>query len=269
MAVESDNLTAVVTGGNRGIGFEICRLLAEDKIRVILAARNDVAGSKAASKLERKGLDVTYQRLDVSDSESIAKFTDQVQEKESRIDILVNNAGVSLKGFNSNVVKQTMAVNFIGAMHLTDALLPLMSQTGRIVMVSSGMGSLSSLSPNRQSDFLDPRLTRDRLVALVDRFHQDVEQGRYRTQGWPKSAYRVSKIALNALTRIMARELEGSGILVNAVSPGWVRTAMGGWLAPRSAAKGADTIVWAAMLPDDGPQGAFLRPKTNSVVDAL
>ena len=259
--MESDTQLAVVTGGNRGIGFEICRQLAEEAVRVILTARNNADGSEAARKVERRGLDVIFYRLDVSDSESIAAFTDQMRDKEAKIDILVNNAGVSLKGFNPDVVKQTLAVNFFGAMHLTDALLPLMSPTGRIVMVSSGLGALSCLSPNRQAEFLDPALTRDRLVTLVNEFHWDVEGGQYRAKGWPKSAYSVSKVAMNALTRILARQLEGSRILVNAISPGWVRTRMGGRLAPRSVAKGADTIIWAATLPPDGPQGAFLRDR--------
>lgn len=261
MTIETDKLLAVLTGGNRGIGLEVCRQLADAGVRVILTARNDTSGSDAAKKLQGHGLEVTFRRLDVSESKSIAAFTDHVREQEPRIDILVNNAGVSPKGFNPDVVKQTLAANFFGAMHLTDALLPLMSQTGRIVMVSSGMGSLSCLSPDRQAEFLDPALTRNGLTALVGEFHSDVERGQYRANGWPKSAYSVSKVALNALTRILAKELEGSGMLVNAISPGWVRTRMGGLFAARSVAKGADTIVWAATLPHDGPQGAFLRDR--------
>ena len=261
MATECANRTAVVTGGNRGIGLEVCRQLAGKGIRVILTARDEVAGSKAVAKLQRKGLDVIFRCLDVSDPESIAALTEPMREQEPQIDILVNNAGVSLKGFNGEVVQQTMAVNFFGAMHLTDALLPQISSTGRIVMVSSGLGALSCLSADRQTEFLDPALTRDRLVALVRKFLGDVERGEYRAKGWPKSAYSVSKVALNALTRIFAKELEGSGMLVNAISPGWVRTGMGGRFAPRGVTKGADTIVWAATLPIDGPQGAFLRDR--------
>lgn len=259
--IEFEKPLAVVTGGNRGIGFEVCRQLADGGIRVILTARDESAGSDAAAKLARKGLDVTFRQLDVSESKSIAAFTDHMREQEPRIDIVVNNAGITLKGFNPDVVKETLAVNFFGAMHLTDALSPLMSPTGRIVMVSSGLGALSCLSPDRQAEFLNPALTRDGLTALVGEFHSDVERGQYRANGWPKSAYAVSKVALNALTRILAKELEGSGMLVNAISPGWVRTRMGGRFAARSVAKGADTIVWAATLPPDGPQGAFLHDR--------
>ena len=259
--MESKTRLAVVTGGNRGIGFEACRQLADAGVRVILAARDDADGLNAASKLERNGMDVTFQRLDVSEPESIAAFATQMGEQKSKIDILVNNAGVSLKGFNTDVAKQTLAVNYFGAMYLTDALLPLMSPTGRIVMVSSGLGRLSCLSPDRQREFLDPALTRERLVALVDEFFRDVDQGSYRAPGWPKSAYSLSKVAMNALTRILAMELEGSEIKVNAVCPGWVRTKMGGRFAPRGVAKGADGILWAAMLPDNGPHGAFLRDR--------
>ena len=261
MATESAKRLAVVTGGNRGIGFEVCRQLADGGVRVILTARDDRAGSDAAKKLVRKAMDVRFQHLDVSDQKSIIAFADQVRHAETRIDILVNNAGISLKSFNEKVVQQTMAVNFFGAMHLTDALLPLMSPTGRIVMVSSGLGSLSCLSADRQREFMDSQMTRNRMIALVDEFRGDVEEGRYRSRGWPKSAYSVSKVALNALTRILAREHGGSGMLFNAVCPGWVRTGMGGRFAPRSAAKGADGIVWAATLPDDGPNGTFLRDR--------
>lgn len=169
--MESEPRLAVVTGGNRGIGFEACRQLAVAGVRVILVARDAAAGSKAALKLERKGLDVTYQQLDVSDSKSIAAFATQMREQESKIDILVSNAGVSLKGFNTDVVKQTLALNYFGAMQLTDALLPLMSPTERIVMVSSGLGASSCLSPDPQGEFTDSAFNRDSLTALVNQFH--------------------------------------------------------------------------------------------------
>lgn len=261
METDPAKRTAVVTGANRGIGFEVCRQLADMGLRVILTARDESAGPKAAAKLAGRGLEVSFQHLDVSDLKSIAGFAGHMRERKTRIEILVNNAGVSLKGFNGDVVKQTMSVNFFGALHLTDALLPLMAGAGRIVMVSSGLGSLSCLSTDRRHEFLDSGLTRDRLAALVNEFQSDVERGRYRERGWPNSAYAVSKVALNALTRILAGKLENSETKVNAVCPGWVRTGMGGRFAPRGVAKGADGIVWAATLPPAGPQGAFLRDR--------
>ncbi len=128
-------------------------------------------------------------------------------------------------------------------------------------MVSSGLGALSCLSADRQKEFLDPTLTPHGLSRLVNRFFADVEGGHYRQRGWPKSAYSVSKVALNALTRILSRELRDAEVIINSICPGWVRTRMGGRFAARSVRKGADTITWAATLPDDGPQGAFLRDR--------
>ena len=117
---------------------------------VILTARNHAAGSDATTKLNKKDLPVTFHPLDVADPESITAFADNIRDRSIVIDILVNNAGVSLKGFNTNAVRKTKAVNFFGAMHLTDTLMPSMTPDVRIVMVSSGLGKLSCLSPDRQ-----------------------------------------------------------------------------------------------------------------------
>ena len=132
------------------IGLEVCRQLAAGGVNVILTARDAIAGSKAAAKLVKKGLPVTLQPLDVADPASIPAFADHIRGRSIVIDILVNNAGVSLKGFNTNAVRKTKAVNFFGAMHLTDTLMPSMTPDVRIVMVSSGLGKLSCLSPDRQ-----------------------------------------------------------------------------------------------------------------------
>lgn len=251
--------TVVVTGGNRGIGLEICRQLAGHGLRVALTARREAEGAAAARRLQGEGLEVSYFPLDVGDGESIARFARHAREAWGRVHALVNNAGIALDGFNAGVARNTLAVNFFGAMHLTDALRPLMDGPARIVMVSSGQGALSCLSRERQRLLMDPSLERGGLIALMNQFVQDVEDGSYRRQGWPGSAYSVSKVGLNALTRILARELDGTGIRVNAVCPGWVRTGMGGRAAPNSPAEGADTPVWAALLPGDGPSGGFFR----------
>lgn len=165
----------------------------------------------------------------------------------------------ALSGFDADRARRTIATNLLGAIAVTDALGPLLEAPASIVMVSSGLGVLAGLSPERRRDFEDPALTRERLVALVEQFVQDVADGTYAAKGWPGSAYRVSKIALNAFTRILARELEGTGIRVNAVCPGWVRTDMGGPEATQSVEEGARGIVWAATLPPQGPSGGFFR----------
>jgi NAD(P)-dependent dehydrogenase (short-subunit alcohol dehydrogenase family) len=149
-------------------------------------------------------------------------------------------------------------VNYRGAARVTDALLPLMRDDSRIVLVSSGMGEISGVSKALGARFMDPKLERAGLDALVDEFVSSVEAGKHEKEGWPSSAYRVSKIAMNALTRILAKEL-APRILVNAVCPGWVRTDMGGPSASRDVETGARSITWAALLPSDGPSGGFFR----------
>ena len=173
-----------------------------------------------------------FATLDVEDRASIDAFAGA--QAKAGVDVLVNNAGASFDGFDASVAARTLAVNFFGAMHLTDALLPSMRPGGRVVMVSSGMGKLSNLGPALRARFEDPSLTRAGLLELLDSFVRDVGAGVHGRHGWPSNAYSVSKIGMNALVRVMARELEGDprGILVNSADPGWVRTRMGGRSAP-------------------------------------
>ena len=171
--------------------------------------------------------------------------------------MLINNVGIALEGFSADVARRTLAVNCFGVMTVVDHLLPVLSPHGRIVMVSSGMGQVAGLSPALQAEFLDPALTRAWLIDLLQTFVREVETGQYTQHGWPGNAYRISKIGLNAFTRLLARELAPTAIRVNAVCPGWVRTDMGGRNAPRSVEEGARSIVWAALLGEDGPSGRF------------
>jgi carbonyl reductase 1 len=244
---------AVVTGSNRGIGLEIVRQLLAAGVRVLATSRDPAKGQSAAERLGAE-----YFMLDVTSDASVNALAHHLA---GGFDILVNNAGVSLQGFDAEVARKTLDVNFYGAMRTTDRLLPAMRRDGRIVMVSSGMGELSAVSPELRERFEDPRLTRAALSELGDSFVRDVAAGTHSQRGWPSSAYRVSKIALNAFTRLLARELapDPRRILVNAACPGWVRTDMGGSSAPRSATKGAETPVWLALLPEDGPTGGFFR----------
>ncbi len=233
---------AVVTGANRGIGEEVARQLAARGLRVIPTSRSPKSG---------------YAALDVEDRGSIEAFARS--QAAAGIDVLVNNAGASFDGFDASVAARTLSVNFFGAMHLTDALLPSMRAGGRVVMVSSGLGKLSNLGPSLRARFGDPSLTRAQLLELVDSFVHDVRVGVHGQSGWPSSAYSVSKIAMNALTRVLARELAGDprAILVNAADPGWVRTRMGGASAPVSVEDGARTPVYLALLPQGARAGDF------------
>lgn len=223
---------AIVSGGNRGIGRQVCHDLAARGLHVVLTARKAASGAEAAAALREEGLPVSFHQLDVTDATSVRRLTKEVADRYGRADVLVNNAAISMDEDGAAlrvdlaVVRQTMETNFFAPLRLCQALIPLMQRHGygRIVNVTSRMGSLAQMG------------------------------GRH-------LGYRSSKTALNALTRVLAAELRGSNILANSVDPGWVRTEMGGMGAPRSVEEGAATIVWAATLPDGGPSGQFFRDR--------
>jgi carbonyl reductase 1 len=235
--------TAVVTGANRGIGQEIAAQLNAAGVHVLAAARAPGAGDVTLDVTRRGHIEALAARMSAG------------------VDILVNNAGASFHGFDAGVAQRTLDVNFFGAMNLTDALLPHLHAGGRIVMVSSGMGELSIVGPELRAELERPDLDRRTLVELMESFIRDVAAGVHANKGWPSNAYAVSKVGLNALTRVLARELahDRRQILVNAANPGWVRTRMGGSGAPRSPELGARTPVWLALLPEGGPTGGFFH----------
>ena len=226
-----DRHVAIVTGGNRGIGHEICKELSRAGCYVVLTSRNEEEGRRAVAKLDHHD-NVAFRRLDVTDSKDIASLRDWILKTQGRVDILINNAGVyldegvSVFDVDENIMHDTLAVNFYGAFHMCRAFVPIMRQNGygRIVNVSSGYGAMS-------------------------------EMGGY------VAAYRISKAALNALTLIMANELRDGNIKVNAVCPGWVRTDMGGGTAPISPEAAARDIVHFALVDSKGPTGSFFRYK--------
>jgi NAD(P)-dependent dehydrogenase (short-subunit alcohol dehydrogenase family) len=216
---------ALVSGGNRGIGREIARQLAVEHGHTVLAGARDPASAGSAEE------GIVFVQLDVADQESVDRASERVAAEPGRLDVLVNNAAVygspiGYAEYDLEEAHELLEVNLFGAWRLTQALLPLLRRSGRgrIVNVSSGAGQL-----------------------------QDMHGGR--------AAYRISKAALNALSRITAVEERAHGILANSMCPGWVRTDMGGPGAPRSVEEGADTAVWLATLPDDGPSGGFFRDR--------
>ena len=248
--------TVLVTGGNRGLGLETCRQLHRLGYRVILTARDGADGAAAAA-----AIGAAFHRLDVTDAASITALAADLRTAGTSIDVLVNNAAVALDGFDVAVARETIDANVYGPLRVTEALLPAIADGGTIVMVSSGVGELSGLSRRIRQEFESPYLTVDKLSGLVESFVATVADGTYREAGWPGSAYRVSKAALNALTRILARDLAPRRIKVNAACPGWVRTRMGGQSATRGIVEGTTSILWAATLPDHGPTGGFFRDR--------
>jgi NAD(P)-dependent dehydrogenase (short-subunit alcohol dehydrogenase family) len=259
MAQQTAQQTALVTGAYRGLGLACAEELARAGYTVLLTSRERAAGEAAAARLAAGGLAVEAYELDVADPASIAALARRLLGERRTLHALINNAGVSLRGFDAGIAERTLATNYFGAVAVTDALLPLVPAGGRVVMVSSGMGSLAGAGERLRARFLDRALDRAGVDALARSFVADVGAGRHREQGWPSNAYSVSKMALNAFVRVSAPGLAARGVLINAVCPGWVRTDMGGASAPRSLTEGAASITWAATLPPDGPTGGFFR----------
>jgi NAD(P)-dependent dehydrogenase (short-subunit alcohol dehydrogenase family) len=217
---------ALVTGANRGIGRETARQLAEQDYDVIVSARDDEKAREAAEAIGGRPL-----TLDVSDPASIEQAAKAISDDPGELDVLVNNAGIVVDGGvpgadpDFEAIQRTLDTNFYGAYRLTVALLPLLrkSEHPRIVNVSSGMGGVAEM-------------------------------------GGFVPGYRVSKAALNTMTRMLSTELNDEGFLVNSACPGFVNTDMGGqWGAKKPVEDGASGVVWLATLPDDGPTGGFFR----------
>jgi NAD(P)-dependent dehydrogenase (short-subunit alcohol dehydrogenase family) len=256
MTSPSDRPIALVSGANRGLGLETSKQLLDDDYRVIVTARDEEAGLAAAKKLDPTGKDVLFHQLDLLDSKSIAALAEELSSLAPRLDVLVNNAGIGSWGADRRASIRTIETNYFGSRDVTDALLPFIPQGGRIVMVSSGLGELSYMGRELRPQFENPSLTRPELDSLVSSYLASLEAGEAKSAGWP-SAYSVSKVALNALTKILARDLAPRRIRVNSVCPGWVRTDMGGRGATRSVPVGARSIVLGVMLPDDATGGFY------------
>lgn len=221
--------TALVTGGNRGIGLETCRGLAKAGLHVLLASRDAALGKAAAADLKAQGLDVEAVTLDVAQPSSIQACVDGLTSRGVQVDVLVNNAGIypepGILDGDPALLTEALQVHVVGPAHLCRLLMPAMNARGygRVVNVSSGLGA----------------------------FSEGMQGG---------AAYCISKAAMNALTMCVAQEAKGD-VTVNAMCPGWVATRMGGAGAPKTPEEGADTAVWLATQRKGGPHGGFYRER--------
>ncbi|CAL5340082.1 unnamed protein product [Camellia sinensis] len=287
-AITTTKRYAVVTGSNKGIGFEICRQLASKGIIVVLTARDEKKGFEALEKLKSDGLSdhVVFCRLDVVDPSSVASLADFIKSKFGRLDILVNNAGIlgakmdwdSLQSSEANMEEvrsswkkvmtqsyelgnECLQTNYYGTKRMIEALNPLLqlSDSPRIVNVSSMGGKLELIPSEWAKGVLNDveSLTEERVEEVLNEFLKDFKQDSLETKGWPtfSSAYTMSKAAINAYTRILAKKYPT--FRINCVCPGWVKTDINNHIGKLTTKQGAQCPVKLALLPDDGPSGLF------------
>jgi NAD(P)-dependent dehydrogenase (short-subunit alcohol dehydrogenase family) len=224
----------VITGANRGLGRAAAlRLATVEGHHVVATARDPASLDALAKEVATAGGKLDCRPLDVTDTESTARLAAWLQDHCGQVDVLINNAGIFAESYETSIIdmplatlQATLDTNLFGVLRVTQTLAPLLGngRAGRIINLSSGMGQLSDM-------------------------------------GTGAPAYRISKTALNAVTRILAGDLAAAGIKVNAVCPGWCRTDMGGESAPRTAEEGVDTVVWLATQSGDGPTGGFFRDR--------
>lgn len=235
----AEKRVALVTGANKGIGFETARQLAAQGITVYLGSRDTARGAAAVEALQAQGLDAHLLTLDVTSPESLAAGVATIEAAAGKLDILVNNAGLGT--FDRPVTSEdldhwrwTFETNVFGLVATTQAFLPLLrkSPAGRIVHLTSILGSLGLAA--------DPASPISGAIGYA-------------------GAYGASKAAVNMYTIHLARELDGTGIKVNAAHPGWVKTELGGPGAVMELSEGAETSVWLATLPDNGPTGGYFH----------
>ncbi|EES11174.1 hypothetical protein SORBI_3006G158700 [Sorghum bicolor] len=285
---------AVVTGGNKGIGLEVCRQLAGDGATVVLTARDETRGAAAAEKLREAGLsNVIFHQLEITDAPSIARLAEFLKTRFGKLDILINNAAIGaveyvqdpadspaseekfsgmdqgqrlecmFKGVREtyDAAREGVKTNYYGVKHVIEALLPLLqaSSDGRIVNVSSEFGLLRLINNEELRQELNDveKLTEERLDEVLATFLRDFEAGEVEARGWPMafSAYKVAKVAMNAYSRILARR--HPELRINCAHPGYVSTDMTIHTGPLTPEEGAANLVKVALLPEGGPTGAY------------
>jgi len=235
MTIKKENKIVLITGANKGIGFETARQLGAKGFTVLVGARSKERGKEAEVKLQEEGIDAHFIKIDVTDQASIDQATKKIEEDYKKLDVLVNNVGVALDKITASeldisVLRETFDINFFSMFAVTKAMLPLVgkSKAGRIVNMSSGLGSLTQQS--------DPN---------------------YEYYKYKGLAYDSSKTAINQLTVHLAYELKDSSIKVNSADPGFTATDLNNFRGTRSVEQASNIVVRLATLPEDGPTGGF------------
>lgn len=228
-----DQKIVLITGANRGIGYATAEALGKLGMKILLGIRDDISGKETEKKLIAQGFDARYIFLDVTQEKNIKDTIALIIRDYGRLDVLINNAGILIDDnmpsleISLDIIQKTIATNVYGPLLLCQAVIPIMKRNryGRIVNISSEMGSITNMTVGGNL------------------------------------GYRISKAALNVLTRVFSDEAHDSRILINSMCPGWVQTSMGGADAPKTVEEGADTVVFLATLPENGPRNKFFQDR--------
>jgi len=271
----SGRKVAVVTGSNKGIGFAIVQALCKEfDGDVYLTARDEGRGLEAVEGLKKEGLDPKFHALDITSMDSIKKFKEDMASTHGGIDVLVNNAGMAFKNSATDPfhvqAEETNKTNYFGTMDFCNAVFPLLRKGARVVNISSCCGFLPKIrgkepmATELRAKLASKDLTQDELSSLINKFIELTKSDTHFENGWPNSAYDVSKVAVSALSRIQQRELNSSrpedDIIVNHVHPGYVDTDMTSHKGPLKPEEGAKAATWLALLPPNtqSPKGDYI-----------
>eukprot|EP00884_Botryococcus_braunii_P017099 jgi/Botrbrau1/4072/Bobra.152_3s0027.1 len=258
---------AVVTGANKGIGYDIARIIAENGLKTVVTSRNEALGEEAAASIKaRTGSDnVLYHQLDISDGASVKAFAQWASKHASPINILINNAGMAYKGnvFGAEEAATTLGTNFEGTREVCEALLPYIADGGRIVNVCSRAGKLSIVKAEGLRSRFEQARSADDVSSLAREFVDDIKGNRHQDKGWPATMYGVSKLCEATYTRILAADVSSRNISVNACCPGYVKTDMSSGRGIKDPSEGADTPVWLALLAPPSMTGGFYSERTQ------